>query len=133
VRVVLDTNVLLSAMFTRGVCEALLDAAIESDAFAIVLSDHILKGFERHARDKFAAPPAEVAAAVDFLRRSAEIVAPARLPSRTCRDRSDLPALGTAVAANADALVTGDADLLGLVAIRGIPICSPRSFYDRLR
>jgi len=132
VRVVLDTNVLLSAIFTRGVCEALLDAAIESDAFAIVLSEHILDEFDRHARGKFGAPASEAKDAVEFLRRHAEIVAPIELPPDVCSDGDDIPVLGTAVAAAAIALVTGDAKLLTLRNIRGIPIRSPRQFYDLL-
>jgi len=132
VRVVLDTNVLLSAIFTRGICEALLDATIESDAFTVVLSEHILAEFERHALRKFGATPAHAAAAVEFLRRHSQVIAPAHMPANSCPDRDDLPVLGTAVAGGVDALVTGDAELRGLADVRGIPIWSPREFYDRL-
>jgi uncharacterized protein len=133
VRVVLDTNVLLSALFTRGVCEALLDAINESDACRVVLSDHILAEFREHAETKFGAPADEVERAVNLLRRRAEIVEPAALPPRACKDPEDLPVLGTAVAARVDALVTGDGELLALGETHGIPIVSPRDLYERLR
>ncbi len=131
-RVALDTNVLLSAVFTRGVCEALLDVLIESDVWAVVLSEHILHEFLEHGEAKFGAPAHEVERAVAFLRRHAEIVEPTPLPMDTCRDPDDLPVLGTAIAGGVDALVTGDADLLELGRIGTVAILSPRAFYDRL-
>ena len=70
--------------------------------------------------------------AVSFLRQQASIVGPAEVPPNACRDSDDLPVLGTALAAGADCLVTGDADLLALGAFRGVPILSPRACYDRL-
>jgi predicted nucleic acid-binding protein len=55
------------------------------------------------------------------------------VPHGTVRDKDDLPVLGTAVAASAAILVTGDQELLGLGLFRGVAILSPRDFYDRLR
>ena len=131
-RVVFDTNVLLSGLLTRGLCEALLDACLGSDEHTVVLSDHILREFERHAVGKLGAPKEEAHQAVEFLRTEAEIVEPADVPPGACRDLDDLPVLGTARAAKADCLVTGDKDLLDLGEFRGIPIMSPRAFFDRL-
>jgi len=132
VRIVLDTNVLLSAIFTRGVCEALLDALIESDAIDLVLSQYILNEFREHAAGKFAAPAQDVKRAIAFLRGHAQIVEPAPLPKTACKDPDDIPVLGTAVAATARVLVTGDAQLLGLGHIHDTLILSPRAFFDGL-
>lgn len=44
-KAVFDTNVLLSASFTPGVCEVLLDICLTSDDVTIVVSDHILAEF----------------------------------------------------------------------------------------
>jgi predicted nucleic acid-binding protein len=54
-------------------------------------------------------------------------------PLKTCRDKDDLPVLGTALAGQADYLVTGDKDLLALGEFHSTVILNPRSFYDRLR
>lgn len=132
-RAVLDTNVLLSGLLTRGVCEALLDVCLSSEACTVVLSEHILREFARHAREKFGIPSDGVDLAIEFLRRHVEFVEPASLPRNTCRDQGDLPVLGTAVAAKADVLITGDQDLLDLGETHGVPIVSPRAFYERLR
>ncbi len=131
-RFVLDTNVLLSAFFTRGVCEALLDACILNDTHAIIVCEHILSEFSRHARAKFRAPDPEVELALTYLRRHTQIVEPAAAPRDACRDAQDLPILGAALAARADVLVTGDADLLSLTSYQGIPVLSPRTVFDRL-
>lgn len=131
-RIVLDTNVLLAGLLTRGVCEALLELCLESDACVIVLSEHILREFERHATGKFGAPPADVAEAISLLREHAELVEPEAMRDIACRDADDLPVLGTATAGRADVLVTGDSDLLELRSVRGIAILTPRQFYERL-
>ena len=51
---------------------------------------------------------------------------------QAARDPADDPILGTAVAASADYLVTGDRDLLDLGSFRGIPITTARQFLDLL-
>ena len=129
--VVLDTNVLLAAFATRGLCEAVFEVCLA--AHEIVLSEHILKELRRHLRVKFKVPASHADQVIAFLREHAALVKPAKVPASACRDRSDLPVLGTAVAAEADCLVTGDRDLLDLKEFRGIPILSPRAFHDRLR
>jgi len=60
-------------------------------------------------------------------------VQPASVPKKACRDPDDLMVLGTALAGEADAIVTGDKDLLVLDTFESIPILSPRAFYDRLK
>ncbi len=69
---------------------------------------------------------------VSFLREHSEVVTPAPVSAAACRDASDLPVLGTAVAGKADLLVTGDKDLLVIKRHAGIPILSPRECYERL-
>ena len=130
-RVVLDTNVLLAAFATRGLCEAVFEACLSSHE--IVLSDHILGELHRHLRGKFKMPPRQVDAILALLRQQAKIVRPAKVPVSACRDSTDLAVLGTALAAEADCLVTGDRDLLELKTFHKIPILSPRAFHDRLR
>jgi putative PIN family toxin of toxin-antitoxin system len=131
VRVVLDTNILLAAFAARGLCEALLQACLES--CRIVLSEHILKELHEHLTRKLKVPARQVESIIVFLREQAEIVAPAKVPGKACRDKDDLPVLGTALAGNAEFLVTGDKDLLALKHYQGIPIVGPRAFYDQLQ
>ena len=130
-KVVLDTNVLLAAFATRGLCEAVFEVSL--DAHEIVLSSHILNELRRHLRGKLKLPADRIDDITSFLKERATWVKPAKVPAGSCRDRSDLAVLGTAVAGQADCLVTGDKDLLTLRKFKSIPILTPRSFYDSLR
>jgi putative PIN family toxin of toxin-antitoxin system len=56
------------------------------------------------------------------LRRLAEIIDPPPLPAPVSRDASDDAVLALAAASQADLIITGDADLLGLGSYAGIPI-----------
>ena len=49
-------------------------------------------------------------------------------PEQICRDPDDDAILGTAVAGNADCIVTGDSDLLVLDRFRDVDIISPAEF-----
>ena len=60
----------------------------------------------------------------------AEAADPPRIP---LKDRSDLPVLGAGLEAEADVLVTGDRELLGLGNIGELHILSPRGFWEKLR
>lgn len=133
-KAVLDANVLLAGVFTHGVCERILDICWENaPAIVVVCSEHILSEFADNAETKFGVPAEEIADAVDKLRHRVELVEPSEVPMDACRDRDDLPVLGTAKAGNVDYLVTGDRDLLTLKSFHGIPIASPRDFYDLIR
>jgi predicted nucleic acid-binding protein len=59
-----------------------------------------------------------------------------RVPKRTkvphCRDPFDRPFLELALAAKADALITGDKDLLALAGVFTVPILAPAVFQNRL-
>lgn len=129
-KVVLDTNVLLAAFGTRGLCEALFTACLE--AHEVVTSEHILHELKRHLTRAFRMPAQQAEDIVAFMRESSELVEPAPVPKAACRDKDDLPVLGTAVSAHADLLVTGDRDLLALERYEGIPIVTPRECYERL-
>ena len=130
-KVVLDTNVLVAAFATRGLCEAVPEVCLAGHD--LVLSEPILKELRRHLRGKLKVPRPQAQTVVAFLREHAAVVAPAKVPADACRDRTDLAVLGTALAAEADCLVTGNRDLLDLREFRGTAILSPRAFHDRLR
>ncbi len=129
-RVVLDTNVLLAGVATHGLCEGLL--AICFRDHSVVLSQHILDELAEHYVGKFKATTQQAALVSDTLRKQSEIVVPALISQDAFGDVDDLPVLGTAVAGQADCLVTGDKQLLELGNYRGVPIISPREFYDRI-
>ena len=127
-KVVLDSSVLIAASISRaGVCADLLEDVLTHHE--LVVSDYIAEELARKLRDKFNFPEREVRQLHRFLARMATTVVPADLPIRVCRDPSDIPVLGTAVAAGASVLVTVDKDLLALGEFQGIAIIKPGEFW----
>ena len=129
-RVVLDTNVLFAAFaFERGVCAGILRIGVIRHQ--LFTSEHILTELQRHLAGKTNLTASKVDEIIAQLRQMCELVTPAVVAPGTCRDPDDLPVLGTAVAGQAEALVTGDKDLLVLGKHGTVPILSPREFHDR--
>lgn len=130
-RVVLDSNVLIAAFASRGLCEAVYQVCLARRE--IVVSEEMLVEVGRNLRAKLKLGSARASQIVSFIRRNAQIVKPERVPAGACRHADDLSVLGALSAGKADCLVTGDQDLLVLKQYAGIPILSPRGFYERLR
>jgi len=131
-RVFLDTNVCLSALFGHGLCAELLDYLLIEQRLHIMVSAPVIAEFERIATDKFCVPHEEVVAARVFLEDFLVSDEPVPLPD-DFPDPDDAPIVGAAVAAGADLFVTGDQALLALGKIEELPIRSPRDAYLLLR
>lgn len=127
-RAAFDTNVLVAAFATEGLCATLLRRARRGD-FELILCPVILQEFQGVFRRKLAASLDEVREALELLQEAGELVTlePAERP-RVCRDRADDAILACALAARAEFLVTGDGDLLGLRTFQRIRIVRPRDF-----
>ena len=65
-----------------------------------------------------------------FLRQTVELVTPEKLATKTCRDPDDLMVLGLVAPGAAQAIVTGDKDLLVLGSFKGASIMTPRAFWE---
>ncbi len=130
-RVVLDSNVIVAAFAARGICSALFEYCVENHE--IVACEEILAEVERALIRKIAVPKAVARSVVRFLRDKADVVSPALINPQVCRDSSDLPVLGSAVAGRCDFLVTGDGDLPVIGRHETVEIVSPRTFWEKMR
>lgn len=128
-RVVLDSNVLLSAFGFGGVCRDVLETCLL--VHHVYLCEWILSEFHRKLVEKFRMPPTVADTNLAFLRERCRLVTPEIVAPTVCRDRKDLPVLGTVLAANAECLVTGDKDLLELNPFSDHLILTPRQFLER--
>ena len=133
-RVVLDTNVLLSGIEYPASIPGKIIAAWRYGSVDVVLSGFILDELRRvlpRLANRHLLSAVEIEDLVDILSIQAEIVDP--LPNQTpdLRDPNDLPVLGTLLAAQraggADYLVTGDKDLLAMSG--SFPIVTPAQFW----
>ncbi len=130
-KIALDTNVLVSAVATRGLC---------ADIFNLVLVQHqlivgvtVLAELRRVLREKMQVPDKAVRELDALIRREAIVVEHADSLDVTLRDETDLPVLAEAVSGGAEVLVTGDRDLFEITDLLPIRILSPRGLWEELR
>ena len=127
-KAVFDTNVLVAAFLTEGICAKLLIRARRRD-FDMILCDGILQEFKRGLKKKFAASPHEMSTAVIILSAAAQdVLGQTDSIAPICRDPDDNLILACARDAVAEYIVTGDDDLLVLKNYEGISILNPREF-----
>ena len=137
VKLVIDTNTLISGSLWDGPSASLLEAIGEGKA-TLVMSPALLAEFaEVVSRPKFAQRiAARGTSAVALARKLADevtLVTPADLPlPPDLRDPKDLPVLACAIAASVDVIVTGDKDLLTLNSFQNIPIVNAQEGLRRL-
>lgn len=136
-RLVVDTNVVISALLWGGVPRQLLDAIHQGRASAFASSELIREFREVLARERFAATIARFGKTPQSLAESytgvAILIEPAPLSQLgTLRDPKDALVLACAVGAQADAIVSGDIDLGVLKSFLDIPILTPAQCLERM-
>jgi uncharacterized protein len=130
VRIALDSSVLIAAHISRaGVCAELLEDVLLHHE--LVISGFIIEELGRKLVEKFNFPRRDADQVGAFLRRVSIIVEPADLPPALCRDPTDLPVLGTAIAGACALLISVDRDLLDMQTIQAIPIIRPGEYWRR--
>lgn len=137
-RIVIDTNVLVSAFLSKRGAPAQLLAQLEQDAFVLLVSEPILDEYERalnykKVSDLHGMSPVEVAEAVDNLRATAVTVEPAE-PLRVVEsDPDDDKFFECAVAGGAAYLISGDTHVRAIGAFQGIQVVSAPLFLEILK
>lgn len=130
-RVFLDTNVLVSAFATRGLCADVMRQVLAEHE--LIVGEVVLRELRKALRVKLKLPPATMTAIEELLRES-EVIPRPRTPSDLeVRDPDDRWVLASAIAGRADVLVTGDRDLLEVAARSPVRLVDPRGFWTLLR
>jgi putative PIN family toxin of toxin-antitoxin system len=130
-RIVLDTNVLISGIFFTGPPSRILEAWVDG-RFELIASVDVLAEYRRvceRLQGQF--PSADVHRILDLVIRESRIVGPATVPPSACSDPDDLKFLACALAGRAGCVVTGDRALLKSSGFRGIEVVTPREFLRR--
>ncbi len=131
-RVVLDTNVLVSGTAYPASIPGRILGAWRQGAIEVVLSHYILEELARvlpRLNQRLKWEPKDFADYVDILALQSEVVEPQPLEADAARDIADISVLGTLLAAKVDYLITGDDDLLALAAQHSI--VSPAEFWRK--
>lgn len=131
-RVFLDTNVLVSAYATRGLCADVLRAVLTEHE--LLTAEVVLQDLERILTRKIRLPDEAVGDILGFLREAHVEPRPARAAELPIRDADDAWVLASALAAGADVLVTGDPHLLDVAdLVPRLRIVTPRGFWEMQR
>ena len=130
-RVVLDTNVLVSGLAYPGSVPGRIVTAWRQGGVEVALSRYILDELTRvlPRLPRVDLTPAQVRDMADSLMFLADIVEPEDGHEAALRDPADQPVLQTLIAAKADYLVTGDKDLLALAD--RYAVVTPAAFWVR--
>ncbi len=126
-RWVLDTNVVLSALlFPSGRLTWLRDAWRSGATVPLASGETTTELIRVLHYPRFGLAPGEQEDLLaDYLPYCESVVVSGAVVTPECRDPRDRPFLELALAGEADALVTGDKDLLALADAFAIPIISP--------
>jgi putative PIN family toxin of toxin-antitoxin system len=129
--VFLDTNVLVAAFATRGLC---------ADVMRVVLTEHrlitgdvVLTELRKAVERRIKLPAATIEDILALLREQDVVPKPGKPSDLPIRDPDDRWILASAMAGRADALVTEDRDLLDVAGSAPLPVLDPRAFWDLLR
>jgi putative PIN family toxin of toxin-antitoxin system len=129
-RIFLDTNVLASAVATRGLCADVLREVLARHD--LIISDALLKELKRVLQKKFRVPSQLIAGFIAMLQQDTILAAPIDSPGIQIKDKDDIIILAAALSGEAELFITGDKELLELGKVGNLTIISPRAFWDRL-
>lgn len=130
-RVCLDTNVLVAAFATRGLCADVLRTVLAEHE--LVIGDVILAELRRVLSTKFKVPVNRMDSIEAVFAPFPYIPKPAAHGLASIRDPADRWVFATAIAGQAEVLVTGDQDLLAVREESSLLILEPRAFWELLR
>lgn len=131
IRVVLDTNIIISALVFGGKPRAVLDLIIRKKILGGI-SEALFNELQNVlGRNKFELTGGYVKIATDSLLAVFEQVTPEERVSLVAADPDDNRILECAADFNADFIVTGDKHLLQIDDFRGIKIVTPADFIEK--
>jgi len=129
-KVILDSNVLIAAAISRGLCESVMELCIENHE--IFLCSAILREVREKLSGKLKFPVKLTNEYIRTLRENAHMRRPKPVQG-ICRDPNDDMILGLAERVQADVIISGDKDLLVLKSHQETRILTPRQFWEACR
>lgn len=135
ITLLLDTNILISALLSpSGKCDTLIREVIQRK-ISMVLSYEVLTEYKKTLEKLVSRYPKKISSyqKVILLKQIQTFayhvdISQINIADISVRDRSDEKIIKTAIAGNADYIITGDLDLLVLKQVQNIPILTPDAF-----
>ncbi len=128
-KIVIDTNVILSALITQGVSYRVLEICL--DKHELYISNWIVKEVKNKLSSKFKVPKDKINRVLLFLEKAFKKILPKGKLPEVCRDANDNNILHLAEYVNAELIVTGDKDLLVLKKYKNVKITNPLGFMRK--
>ena len=130
-KVFLDTNVLVSAFITRGLCAEIFRIILSEHD--LILCTHVLNELKDVLSRKIDLPHKQITSILQYL-RTFDIVSNHTPPIKIkLRDENDIPVISAALNSLSDIIVTGDKDLIEVSGKYGIKIVDPRTFFQLIK
>ena len=130
-RIVLDTNVLISGIFFSGPPSRILKAW-RNQVFQLALSKEILDEYQRVAENlSFKFPGVDISRIIDLITIHGQFVNTEDFDISICEDPDDNKFVECALAGKCKIIVSGDKHLLKLTGHKGITVLNPRDFANR--
>ncbi len=127
-KIVFDTNVILSSLVTQGLSHRVLKICI--DNHKLFISKWIINEVIEKLELKFTIKKSEIKRIKEFVLNAFETIEPKGEIPTVCRDKDDNNILHLAEYLNADVIITGDKDLLDLKKFNKTIIITPRIFME---
>jgi len=128
-RVFLDTNVLISAVASRGLCADVMREVLISHK--LVICEPLINELQRNLKNKIKLSGELIKEFVSLLKKDSIQVNPEKVITINGIDENDRKILLCAIKGNAEIFVTGDEELLCLERVENLEIISPRGFWER--
>jgi putative PIN family toxin of toxin-antitoxin system len=130
-RVFLDSNVIVSAVATRGLCADVFREVLVRHQ--LIISETLIDEVRNVLRDKIGTPPDIIADVIVLLRDGSLLSKPSRAVDLPIHDDEDKALVSAALDGRADLFVTGDREILELSGFGTMEIASPRMFWERAK
>lgn len=131
IRVIIDTNVLMSGIFWSGAPAKILDAW-QQKKLKLVISPDILDEYTRVGHilaKKYSG--VDIGPIIDLITIHSELFLPQPLPAPVSRDRDDDKFISLTIAAHCKIIVSGDKDLLDINQYGGVRVIKPSDFVKQ--
>ena len=126
-RVVLDTNIYISAALKAGLSEEIMGLASETNLITLIASEEILEELKNKLLSKFKRSNTIADIFINKIREITEVVGIEEKVDIVKRDPKDNKILECALAGKADLIVSADQDLIKLKWFKGIGIVHPKT------
>lgn len=131
-RIICDTNLLISGVLFKGNPRSILRLASEGRIENCISPEILQEAEEVLRRPKFGLAPEDVSAILETFQHTFTLVVPTTRVNIIKEDPDDNIILEAALAAQASCVVSGDSHLLAIHSWRGIRIVSPSEFLKTI-